>query len=88
MEYSDKDLEDAASLRAAVHEEALAKVRRYFPYADKATDHYSTMDYLQQYWDYPGAWYTRVAIPEEFKSRDECVNEIVKNTLEYYRKKS
>ncbi len=37
--------------------------------------------YFQWVWDYPGAWYVVVAIPEGFKSRDAFIDYLVKETL-------
>ncbi len=37
-------------------------------------------------WDYPGAWYTVVAVPEGYKSRKALVDTLVKMTVAYYEK--
>ena len=84
-EYSSGDLKDAAKFRDEIHREALAKVRETFPNADSVVDRFSVYDYLTEHWDYPGKWYTMVAIPSGFRSRNEFVNDIVKNTLAHYR---
>ena len=84
-EYSSGDLKAGAEFRDELHREALAKVKQSFPQADSVVDRFSVYDYLQEHWDYPGKWYTYVAIPQGFRSRDEFVNEIVNNTLAHYR---
>ena len=79
--YSERDLEQAAAFRNGVHAEALAIVRRTCPGAASVVDRHPPEDYFRQHWDYPGAWYTIVAIPEGYDTRDELVDEIVKATL-------
>ena len=82
-QYTERDYRDAERLREAIHKEALEKLRRHNPDINAVVDRYPLESYFSQYWDYPGAWYTRVGIPEEFKSRDDFVNAIVKDTLRY-----
>lgn len=47
----------------------------------RVVDRYSVGEYLQQVWDYPGAWYTVVAIPKGVKSREALIDTIVRDTL-------
>lgn len=84
--YTEKDLEDAERLRSIIHAEALEKVRRTYPDADRVYDRHAVEAYLTEYWDYPGAWYTMTSIPDGYKSRDELVDDIVRHTLERMRK--
>jgi len=84
-EYSEQDLRYAAEFRDEIHKEALAKVRAIYPDIDSVIDKYPVEAYFQQMWDYPGQWYTIVAIPEESGSRVKLIDSIVKDTIEYYR---
>ena len=79
---SEKDLEYAAELRELIHQKVLEKVRMVKPAVDTVVDPYPVESYFQWMWDYPGAWYIVVAIPEGFKSRDAFINFLVKETLE------
>lgn len=79
--YSEKDYRDAAELRDAVHRQALARLRRMHPDISSVEDPYPPEAWLRQYWDYPGAWYPMVAIPEGFRSRDELIGALVSRTL-------
>ncbi len=80
-EYSEQDLEYAARLREEVHREALAIVRKTRPFVTEVIDCHPVEDYFQEHWDYPGKWYTVVAIPYGYKSRDALVDRIVRDTL-------
>lgn len=78
---SDRDLKDAAEFRDKIHAEALRRVQGIRPHIKTVVDRYSVGDYLQQVWDYPGAWYTIVAIPKGVKSREALIDTIVRDTL-------
>ena len=80
-EYSKDDLKYAAEFREEIHREALAIVRKTRPDATKVIDRHPVEDYFQQNWDYPGKWYTVVAIPYGYKSREALVDTIVRDTL-------
>jgi hypothetical protein len=84
-EYSEQDLRYAAEFRDEIHKEALAKVRATYPDIDSVIDQYPVEAYFQQIWDYPGQWYTIVAIPEEAGSRAKLIDKIVKDTIENYK---
>lgn len=86
MMYSDKDYRDAADLRDSIHREALRKLRRMHPDIPDVIDRHPLEDYFTQVWDYPGAWYPMVGIPEGFRSRDELVDTLVSQTLTHYHK--
>lgn len=83
--YSEQDLKYAAELRDEIHEAALAKVRAVYPCADHVVDRYPADAYFQEVWDYPGRWYTVVAVPAGAGSRDELIGTIVRDTLDEYR---
>lgn len=76
-----RDLEEAAEFRAGIHEKVLEIVRMTNPEIESVTDPYSVDDYFQWNWEYPGAWYLYVAIPEGFKSRKAFIEFLVKETL-------
>ena len=78
---SAKDLEYAAELRALIHQKVLEKVMMVNPSIKTVVDPYPVESYFQWSWEYPGAWYIVVAIPEGFKSRDAFINFLVKETL-------
>ena len=79
--YSEQDLKYAAELRQEIHREALAIVRKTRPDANEVIDRHPVEDYFQEHWDYPGKWYTIVAIPYGYKSRQALVDTIVRDTL-------
>ena len=78
---SERDLEYAAELRALIHQKALEKARMINPAVKTVFDPCPVESYIQWVWDYPGAWYVVVAIPEGFKSRDAFIDYLVKETL-------
>ena len=55
---------NAAELRTEIHEKVLERVRLANPDINSVIDPYQVEDYFQWNWDYPGAWYIVVAIPE------------------------
>ena len=67
--YSEQDLKYASELREGVHREALAIVRKTRPHITEVVDRHPVEDYFQEHWDYPGKWYTIVAIPSGYGSR-------------------
>ena len=78
---SEKDLEYAAELRALIHQKVLEKVQSIDPRIDSVVDPYPVESYFQWSWEYPGAWYLVVAIPEGFKSRNAFIDFLVRKTL-------
>ena len=78
---SEKDLAEAAEFRARIHEKVLEKVQAVNPGIDTVVDPYPVESYFQYSWEYPGAWYLVVAIPEGFRSRDAFIDFLVKETL-------
>jgi hypothetical protein len=82
--YSEQDLKYASELREEIHREALFKARALHPEINEVIDAHSVEDYFQQQWDYPGKWYTVVAIPYGYKSRQALVDKIVSDTVEHY----
>ena len=80
-DYSEQDLKYAAEFREDVHKEALAIVRKTRPHVTEVLDRHPVEDYFQEHWDYPGKWYTVVAIPYGYKSRKAFVDAIVRDTL-------
>ncbi len=79
--YSEQDLQYAAEFREEIHREALAIVRKTRPYITEVIDRHPVEDYFQEHWDYPGKWYTIVAIPYGYGSRKAFVDAIVRDTL-------
>lgn len=79
-EYSEQDLKYAAEFREGVHAEALEIIRKTRPYLTKVVDVHPVEDYFQQVWDYPGKWYTMVAVPEGY-TRKSLIKSIVEATL-------
>ncbi len=80
-QHSEQDLQYAAEFREGVHAEALARIRKLHPEIESVVDRWPVEAYFRQHWDYPGKWYTIVAIPAECKSREALVNAIVGDTL-------
>ena len=84
MTEYERDWEEAAQYRKKAHEEALVKVRQLCPGIETIFDRHPVDAYLQQYWDYPGQWYTRVAVPECYNSWDALIGALVRDTLDHY----
>ncbi len=80
-EYSKQDLEYASEFRDGIHRDALEIVRKTRPYVTEVIDRHPVEDYFQEHWDYPGKWYTIVAIPYGYPSRRALIDSIVKATL-------
>ena len=80
-EHSEQDLTYAAELREGIHREALAIVRKTRPHVTEVVDRHPVEDYFQEHWDYPGRWYTIVAIPSGYGSRKALIDSIVRDTL-------
>ncbi len=80
-EYSEQDLKYAAELREEIHREALAIVRKTHPNVTEVVDKHPVEDYFQEHWDYPGKWYTVVAIPCGYRNRKAFVDSLVRDTL-------
>lgn len=81
INYSDKDLESAADFRNRIHAEALQRIQRIRPDITSVIDRYPVESYFRKNWDYPGAWYTMVGIPEDVNSREVLIDTIVRDTL-------
>ena len=86
-EYSEQDLKHATELREEIHGCALARVRAVYPDADHVVDEYPPEAYFQKVWDYPGQWYTVAGTPPGTGGKKDLTETIVRQTLEYYRKK-
>ena len=80
---SEQDLKYAAEFRTGIHKEALERIRLVNPDIDYVIDPYRVEDFFQWNWEYPGAWYLYVAIPEGYKSREAFIQFLVKNTLDH-----
>lgn len=79
--YSEQDLKYAAELREEIHREALAIIQKTNPNVTEVVDRHPVEDYFQESWDYPGKWYTIVAIPYGYRNRKAFVDTLVSNTL-------
>ena len=77
----EQDLKYAAEFRDWIHREVLDKARKIDPGIETVIDPYPVESYFQWSWEYPGAWYLVVAIPEGFRSRDAFVKTLVEKTL-------
>ncbi len=82
--YSEQDLKYASELREEIHREALNKAKALHPEIDSVVDSHPVEDYFQEHWDYPGQWYTVVAIPYGYKNRQALIDKIVSDTVEHY----
>ena len=82
--YTERDLKDATKFRDGVHKEALKIIRKRYPEIEEVRDCNPVESYFKYVWDYPGAWYLYVTIPERYKTRDELIRDIVDRTIKYY----
>ena len=80
-QYSEQDLKYAAEFREGIHQEALEIIRKTRPGVTEVIDRHPVEDYFQENWDYPGKWYTIVAIPYGYRGRKALVAQIVRDTL-------
>ena len=83
-QHSEQDLQYAAEFREGVHAEALERIQKLHPEIGEVVDKWPVEAYFQEHWDYPGKWYTVVAIPAECKSRKALVDAIVSDTLKQH----
>ena len=81
VNYEDGNLEDAADFRNRIHAEALLRVQKIRPDITSVIDRYPVESYFRKNWDYPGAWYNMVGIPEDVNSREVLIDTIVRDTL-------
>ena len=81
--YSEQDLKHAAEFREGVHREALAKLRETNPelQPEDVVDRWPVEAYFEDNWEYPGRWYTYVAVPPEAGGRKKLIDTIVRDTL-------
>lgn len=84
-ENGEEDLASAAEFRDIIHREALKIVRRSYPLADSVIDRYLVEAYFEDVWEYPGRWYTYVAVPKEAGGRKALIDTIVRDTIGFYR---
>ena len=82
----DKDYKDAEEFREKIHKEVLEKARKLYPGVTKVIDRNPVEAYLLNVWDYPGAWYVYVGVPDGYHGRDALIDALVKDTIDYYRK--
>lgn len=82
-QHSEQDLRYAAEFREGVHREALEKLRKIDPGITEAeiVDRYPVEDYFEDNWEYPGKWYTYVAVPPAAKGRQNLIDTIVRDTI-------
>ena len=80
-DLSEQDLAHAAEFRSGIHEKALERVKQICPEITSVADRYGVTDYFQKHWDYPGQWYTIVAVPESAGGREALIDTIVMDTI-------
>ncbi len=79
--HSEQDDQYAAEFREGVHREALEKLRRIDPDIKEVVDRYPVESYFEDNWEYPGKWYTYVAVPPDSGGRQRLIETIVQDTL-------
>ena len=79
---SEQELKDAAEFRDGIHREALERLHSVKPAICSVKDPYPLESYFEWNWEYPGAWYRYVSIPEGFRSRKAFVDYLVQHTLD------
>ena len=83
--YTEEDLEDAREYREQIHREALKQARMVHPEITEVYAKNPTDTYFANVWDYPGQWYLYVAIPEQYRTKKDLIDDIVKDTIERHR---
>ncbi len=78
---SEQDYQYAAEFREGVHKEALERLRKIDDSITEVVDRYGVEDYFEDNWEYPGKWYTYVAVPPAAKGRKNLIDTIVRDTL-------
>ena len=81
VNYADGNLEDALDFRNRIHAEALERIQKIRPDITSVIDRHPVESYFRKNWDYPGAWYNMVAIPEDVGSREVLIDMIVRDTI-------
>ncbi|MBQ6268251.1 MAG: hypothetical protein IJK64_10840 [Clostridia bacterium] len=67
---------------------ALRLVQTIRPEIEAVIDRRTLDDYSEKIWDYPGKWYLYFRLPAGFRSREELIAAIARETLAYFSKKS
>lgn len=81
MQFTDKDYADAEAFRAVIYREALKRVHERDESVTAVVDPNPIEAYFLCVWDYPGAWYPYVGVPDRYKDREELIADIVRHTL-------
>ena len=85
-EYDESYVREAEREVRKLWDAALEKVRRTHPEIGCVIDRRTIDDYSGKTWEYPGRWYyAGFRLPEGFSSREELIDDIVKQTLRYFR---
>ena len=67
---------------------ALRLVQTIRPEIEAVIDRRTLDDYSEKIWDYPGKWSLYFRLPAGFRSREELIAAIARETLAYFSKKS
>ena len=86
--YEDNFYELAERDVKELRDTALKRVQSTYPEIKFVIDRRTIDDYAYKTWDYPGKWYyAGFKMPKGFHSKEDIINTIVKDTLQYFHKK-
>ncbi len=70
-----------------IRSKALRLAQAVDPKVGHIVDNRTTDDYCEMIWDYPGAWYASFRLPKGFKTEEQLISQLVRDTLAFYAKK-
>ena len=87
-DYDESYIKEAEEEVEAIRTAALKKVQKIYPEIKFAIDRRTIDDYSYKTWDYPGKWYyAGFHMPEGFRSKEELIDDIAKETIRFFKKK-
>ena len=85
QDYDDSYIIEAEKEVEAIRDAALQIVQKTHPEIKYVLDRRTIDDYSCKTWDYPGKWYYKgFKIPDGFHSKEELINAIAVETIQYF----
>ena len=87
-EYDESYIIATESAVTRIRDAALRKVQITHPEIRYVIDRHTVDDYSMKTWDYPGKWYyAGFRLPKGFRSEEELIDGIARETIRYFCKK-
>lgn len=85
--YEESYLRSVEKQVEAIRATALRRVQALRPDIAFVVDRRTIDDYCDKSWDYPGVWYVSFTLPKGFRRKEDVIDRIVRDTLDYFDKK-